>query len=73
MPKIKLLCSFAGDGFYHESGEVIEVDIDTAARYIERSLAVPVSEPETAPLAPPLRAARTNPKNRTATSKRRKT
>ena len=64
MPKIKLLCSFAGDGFYHESGEVIEVDINTAERYIERSLAVPVSEPETATLAPPLRATREKPKKR---------
>ena len=72
MPKIKLLCSFAGDGFYHESGEVIEVDSETEARYIERSLAEPVSEPETATLAPPLRAAREKPKKRTATSKRRK-
>jgi hypothetical protein len=66
MPLVKLLCSFAGNGFYHESGEVIEVDSETAARYIERSLAEPVSEPETATLAPPLRAARKKPRKRPA-------
>ena len=66
MPRVKLLCSFAGNGFYHESGEVIEVDSETAARYIERSLAEPVSEPETATLAPPLRAARKKPRKRPA-------
>ena len=66
MPRVKLLCSFAGNGFYHEVGEVIEVDSDTAARYIERSLAEPVSEPETATLAPPLRAARKKPRKRPA-------
>ena len=66
MPLVKLLCSFAGNGFYHEVGEVIEVDSETAARYIERSLAEPVSEPETATLAPPLRAARKKPRKRPA-------
>jgi len=66
MPLVKLLCSFAGNGFYHEVGEVIEVDSDTAARYIERSLAEPVSEPETATLAPPLRATRKKPRKRPA-------
>ena len=66
MPLVKLLCSFAGNGFYHEVGEVIEVDSETAARYIERSLAEPVSEPETATLAPPLRAARNKPRKRPA-------
>ena len=65
MPKIKLLCSFVGNGFYQETGEIIEVDEATAARYIERSLAEPVSEPETATLEPPLRATRTKPKKRT--------
>tara|TARA_Y100001938_G_scaffold145236_1_gene221481 strand:+ start:374 stop:589 length:216 start_codon:yes stop_codon:yes gene_type:complete len=66
MPLVKLLCSFAGNGFYHEVGEVLEVDSDTAARYIERSLAEPVSEPETATLAPPLRATRKKPRKRPA-------
>jgi len=66
MPLVKLLCSFAGNGFYHEVGEVIEVDSETAARYIERSLAEPVSEPETATLAPPLRATRKKPRKRPA-------
>ena len=65
MPKIKLLCSFVGNGFYQETGEIIEVDEATAARYIERSLAEAVVEPETATLQPPLRATRNKPKKRT--------
>ena len=65
MVKVRLLCSFVGNGFYQEAGEVVEVDEATAARYIERSLAEAVSEPETATLQPPLRATRTKPKKRT--------
>ena len=66
MVKVKLFCSFVGNGFYQEAGEVVEVDAATAARYIERSLAEAVSEPETATLAPPLRAARKKPRKRPA-------
>jgi hypothetical protein len=60
-----------GTGFFHECGDVVELDDATAARYIERGLAEPVAAAppkvrEAAAVVPPEQATKPNPKKKTA-------
>jgi len=69
--KVRLLTAIVGHGFHHSVGEIIELPHGEAVRFIERKMAEAIA-PETATVAPPLRATRTEPRKKTANRKPKK-